>query len=190
MKHFFKFSTTLLLVSVFLLNSCKKESHDHEHNEEELITTLKLNFTPQGGGDVLNFVWEDLDGNPNTPPMVQNILLDKGKKYDVSVEVLNRSVNPEKDITVELMSEKESHRFYFIPTPANLVTISGYDKDANNVTVGLSSLWETAATAATEKLRVVLRHYAGNPPNKEENDPVDSPKASTDIDVEFPLEVK
>jgi hypothetical protein len=192
MKHLLKSTTAIFMFSALLLSSCKKET-PQEPDEEEVITSVELTFTPEGGteDDELSFEWEDIDGN-GTAEEIDPIILDKGKKYNVEVEVYNKSVTPEEDITeeIETVEGKKSHRFYYIPAPANLVTISGLDKDADNVTVGLSGLWETAAAAATGKIRVVLRHYAGTPPNKQENDPVDSPKASTDIDVEFPLEVK
>ncbi len=193
MKHVFKLSAAALLASSLFLTSCKKDTPTPEPNEEEVITKVELSFIPEGGteADEISFEWKDTDGN-GTPEQIDPILLDAGKKYNVEVEVYNESVTPEEDITeeIETVEGKKSHRFYYIPASANLVTISGLDKDADNVSVGLTSLWQTSATAATGKIRVVLRHYAGTPPNKQENDPVDSPKASTDIDVEFPLEVK
>lgn len=189
MKQFLKFGAIAIFSFSLFLSSCKKDT-PAEPNEEELITTVKLKFTPQGGGDVLNFEWEDLDGNPNTAPEVDQIILDKSKKYDVSIEVKNRSVNPEADITEEISAEKESHRFYYIPAQGSSIAISGFDKDGNGVSVGLNSLWETSATLSTGKIKIILRHYAGTPPNKLENDPADSPKSASDIEVDFDTQVK
>ncbi|MBU3713386.1 MAG: hypothetical protein FGM46_00390 [Ferruginibacter sp.] len=191
MKHLLKSALPIFMFSgLLLLSSCKKDTPP-EPNEEELITTVELDFIPEGGTDAdeISFEWKDLDGN-GIPNEIDPIILDKGKKYNVEIEVYNKSVIPEEDITEEIESEKESHRFYYIPEPAGLLTINGFDKDVNNVSVGLKSIWETSANVATGEIRVVLRHYAGTPPNKLENDAVDSPKSSTDIDITFPVEIK
>jgi hypothetical protein len=67
--------------------------------------------------------------------------------------------------------------------------VSGLDNDANGVALGLSSNWVSGA-AATGKIKITLRHYGGNPPGKAANDPVNSTKSSTDLEVEFNTKIQ
>jgi hypothetical protein len=62
--------------------------------------------------------------------------------------------------------------------------VSNLNNDGNGVPLGITSTWTTTAVA-TGTINVTLRHYPGNPPNKAANDPVNSPKSSTDIEVSF-----
>jgi hypothetical protein len=58
-------STVLaLLVLLFSISSCKKDAQ--EPNEEEVITTLKINFVPVGGGNTVSFQYDDPDESTNT----------------------------------------------------------------------------------------------------------------------------
>src|SRR5690606_19425234 len=103
------------------------------------------------------------------------------------VNVLNESVTPVENITNEISAEATSHRFYFVPSQS--MNISNLDTDANAVPVGLTADVATLQPH-TGTFRVVLRHYPGNPPNKEMNDPLESPKSVSDIDVTFSLKIQ
>lgn len=172
-----------ILFSMFLLNSCKKESTP-ETNDEEVITTMKLTFTPVGGGTAQVFQFDDPDGPGGSAPTQDNIVLNASKSYAVSVQLLNKTTSPVTDITTEVEAESEAHRFYFEPTTASNISVSGLDLDPNGIPVGINSVWTTGA-AGTGQITVTLRHYPGNPPNKALNDPVNSTKSGTDITVTF-----
>lgn len=171
------------LFSLFVFNSCKKEATP-ETNDEEVITTMKLTFTPVGGGTAQVFQFDDPDGPGGTAPTQDNIVLSASKSYSVSVQLLNKTTNPVSDITTEVEAESEAHRFYYEPTSASNISVSGLDLDPNGIPVGINSVWATGA-AGTGQITVTLRHYPGNPPDKALADPVNSTKSGTDITVTF-----
>jgi FlaG/FlaF family flagellin (archaellin) len=170
----------VVLTAVF--TSCKKEAD--EPNDEEVITTLRLTFAPVGGGNNLVYKYDDADGPGGNQPTKEEIVLQPNKSYNVSLQLLNKTVTPAEDKTNEINQEGTSHRFYYEPAAGSNITVSGLDNDANGVALGLSSNWVSGA-AATGKIKITLRHYGGNPPGKAANDLVNSTKSSTDLEVEF-----
>lgn len=174
---------TALPVALLLMNSCKKID-EGETNDEELITTVQLNFTPAAGGATQSFKFEDLDGPGGNNPVVQPILLNAGTVYNVEVELWNNAANPPEDITVEVEEEAEAHRFYYTTSTGSTIAISNLNNDGNGAPLGTSSTW-TVGAASTGSVSVVLRHYPGTPPDKQTADPVNSPKSGTDVDVSF-----
>ena len=170
-------------VAVFLLNSCKK-INEGETNDEELITTVQLNFTPAAGGATLSFKFEDLDGPGGNPPVAQPIIISAGTVYNVDVELWNNAANPPEDITVEVEEEAESHRIYYTTSAGSTIVIDNLNNDGNAVPLGTTSTW-TVGAASTGTVGIVLRHYPGTPPDKQTADPVNSPKSATDVDVSF-----
>jgi len=93
-------------------------------------------------------------------------------------------VDPVEDITTEVIAEATSHRFYYEPSTSSAFVVNNLNNDANGVALGTSSQW-TSGTTGLGTIKVTLRHYSGNPPNKEAADPVNSPKSDTDIEVTF-----
>lgn len=176
-----------LLLATIVFSACEKDKI--EDNEEEVITTLKLTFVPVGGGSTVVYQFDDPDGPGGTAPTQDQIVLAPSKTYGVTVQVLNKTKTPVEDITLEVVDEAEAHRFYFEPAAGSNIAISNFDKDANGVSLGVASTWTTGA-AATGKIKVTLRHFAADPPNKLEADPVNSSKSSTDIEVEFNTKIQ
>jgi hypothetical protein len=181
-KNLLKFSLLVFGVSTLVFTSCKKDKE--EENEEEVITTMQLTFAPVGGGATVTYKFDDPDGPGGAAPTTDQIVLAPNKTYNTTLQLLNKTVNPAEDITSEVAAEPDAHRFYYEPSGGSNITISGLNNDPGGLPLGITSTWTTGA-AATGTLKVTLRHYAGNPPNKAANDPVDSPKSSTDIDVTF-----
>jgi hypothetical protein len=170
----------VVLTAVF--TSCKKEAD--EPNDEEVITTLRLTFAPVGGGNNLVYQYDDADGPGGNQPTKEEIVLQPNKSYNVTLQLLNKTVNPAADKTDEIKQEGTSHRFYYEPAAGSNITVSGLDNDADGVALGLSSNWISGA-AVTGTIKITLRHYSGNPPGKAANDPVNSTKSSTDLEVLF-----
>lgn len=187
-NSFLKPGLLLISVAAFLLVSCSKDN-DAEENEEEIITTLQLSFVPLGGGSTLTYQFEDPDGPGGANPVADPIDLAPNTSYAVSLQVWNRTVNPAEDITEEIAEESVAHRFYYEPSPGSNITVSNLNNDADGQPLGLVSTWGTGA-AAIGTIKVTLRHYAGNPPNKLAEDPVNSPKSATDIEVQFSTRVQ
>jgi hypothetical protein len=172
-------ATTCLVSTLF---SCKKDNK--ETNDEEVITTLLVNLTPVGGGNALQFAYDDADGPGGNAPTKQTIALQPNKTYQVSLQLLNKTANPIADLTGEIVSEATAHRFYYQQTSGNNITISNLNKDGNNVSLGNTCTWSTS-NSGNGKIKITLRHYASDPPNKDENDLVNSTKSATDVEVEF-----
>jgi hypothetical protein len=171
-----------------MLSSCKKDTGEEE-NEEEVVTTLQLSFVPVGGGTSLTYKFDDPDGPGGTNPTTDQIVLAMNTTYNVTVQLLNKTANPVEDITTEVAAEAEAHRFYYEPSSGSNVAVSNMNNDADGVPVGITSTWTTGA-AATGTMKVTLRHYPGNPPNKAADDPVSSSKSSTDVEVDFSTRVQ
>lgn len=182
-KELLKFGLLFFSASALLLSSCKKDN-DEEENEEEVITTMRLTFVPVGGGAMVSYQFDDPDGPGGANPTKDEIVLQPNRSYNVTLQLLNKTENPVADITTEVAAEAAAHRFYYEPSAGSNITVSGLNNDGNGVPVGITSTWATGA-AATGNVRVTLRHYPGNPPNKAANDPVNSSKSSTDIEVDF-----
>ncbi len=186
-KLLLKQSLVFFCASALMFSSCKKDNM--EENEEEVITTIQMTFVPVGGGATLIFKYDDPDGPGGANPTQDQIVLASNKTYNVAVQLLNKTVSPAEDVTLEVAAEPQAHRFYYQPSQGSNITVSGFNNDASGIPLGITSIWTTGA-AATGTLKVTLRHYAGNPPNKELNDPVNSNKSSTDVEVDFVTRVQ
>lgn len=182
-KHLLRFSL-LLSAAALILSSCEKDKDEHEEHEEEVITTLQLTFVPVGGGTTVTYKYDDPDGPGGNNPIKDQIVLAPNKTYTVSLQLLNKTINPAVDITEEVEEEGEAHRFYYVPSVGSNITIANLNNDANGVALGTTSQWTTTGTG-NGTIRITLRHYAGNPPNKAASDPVNSSKSATDIEVDF-----
>lgn len=181
MKHFIKIPLAAAMIAAILF-SCKKETP--ENNDEEVITTVAIKLTPVNGGNSLTFAYEDLDGPGGNNPVIQPITLQANTAYTASLLLLNKTVNPADTISNEILAEADAHRFYFEPAASGNLSVTGLDNDTDGVPLGLNSIWN-AGNAGTGTMKITLRHYPGNPPNKEISDPVNSTKSSTDIEVTF-----
>lgn len=148
------FFATLLLFS-----GCGNDEDPTPENEEELITTVKLTFTEGGSSFVAE--WKDLDGDGANPPVVDDITLEAGKTYTVTLDLLNESETPAESITAEIEEEADEHQFFFV-VGGNLALSATYDdEDGDGNPVGLKNTF-TAGDASTGTLTVILRHE----PNK------------------------
>ncbi len=188
-KHVLKFSLLLFGASTLMLSSCKKDKDDEE-NEEEVITTMQLTFVPVGGGTTVSYKFDDPDGPGGANPTKDIITLAPNKSYSVTVQLLNKTVTPAEDITIEVAAEAQAHRFYYQPSVGSNITVSGLNNDAASVPLGITSTWTTTTAATSGNVKVTLRHYPGNPPNKAAGDLVDNSKSSTDIEVQFDTRVQ
>jgi hypothetical protein len=187
-KQFLRLSVLLVGVTTLLSSSCKKEKTGEE-NDEEVITTMQLTFVPQGGGTTVTYKFDDPDGPGGNAATKDQITLAINKTYNVTVQLLNKTKTPAVDVTAEVAAEPQAHRFYYQPSTGSNITVSGLNNDAAGIPLGITSTWTTTA-AATGTMKVTLRHYGGNPPNKAAADLVNSSKSSTDIEVEFNTRVQ
>ena len=134
---------------VFLLaaSACTDTENPQEINDNEVITTVMLSFTPQTGGDVLEFRWADPENDGS--PVVDDIVLLDADDYDLRVSFLNELEEPAEDITVEVEAERDQHQVFFTGTavqgpgtganPDAVVTHVYADTDVDGFPVGLDN---------------------------------------------------
>lgn len=151
------FLSSFLLATLLLLMSCGEDPDPV--NEEELITTVILKFTPVMGGPTVNFTWRDLDGDGPNQPVIQTITLNANTTYSVAIQLLNESETPAEDITEEIEEEADEHLFCFEVSNGLNLSITRTDTDGA-FEVGLESEW-VAGAASTGQVTVILKHQPG-----------------------------
>lgn len=180
MKRGFQLIVFMAVITA-TISSCKKDQVPV--NEEELITTVKLNFTEVGTSTVTTATFRDIDGEGGNPPsLFETVNLLAGRSYQVRIELLNESVSPAENITDEVVAEANDHQFYFQPSGV-VVAVTNLDTDGNGFPLGVNSVW-TAAAAGTDTLRLTLKHKPGIKAN---NDPVTV--GDTDIELDWDVQV-
>lgn len=177
----------LLALVIFVGFSCKKDDHDHAH-ESELITTLRYTLVPASGGAPIVLTFKDLDGEGGNAPVITNGTLAANTTYNGSLELLNESQTPSKDITAEILAEAAEHQFFFVVTGANLA-VRYADQDAKGKPLGLKSQL-TTQQASTGKLQVVLRHEPNKDAANVANGVITNAGGETDIQVVFDVTIR
>lgn len=163
------------LVGVLALSGCPADGDDHDHDHEsEVITTVRLTFTPQGGGTPVVAAFTDPDGDGGMSGSSEPIVLAAGTTYDLAVEFLNELEDPAEDITAEIEEESEEHQIFVLgnavegpATPASAGAVLRHDyADAesdyggtvgDDLPVGLANTI-VARAAGSGRLTVMLRH--------------------------------
>jgi hypothetical protein len=170
---------------LFAVASCKKDNHDHDHDhEQELITTVKLVFTPSGGGTPVEFKFTDNDGIGGNPPVIINDTLSANTSYSLVVSLLNESVSPAVDVTREIRMEGKEHQlFYAVENGLNL-TITYNDADVNGKPIGLLCNAVTG-NASSGTLTVTLRHQPNKNAANVSSGNITNAGGETDAEVTF-----
>jgi len=162
MKKLFNLSIYALL-AFFAFVSCNNDDDNPQiENEEEVITTLIYTLTPTDGGDTVKLQFEDLDGDgadaPIFTPAQGTAKLAKNKTYNGSIQLLNKTEDPEENVTEEIEEEDDEHQFFF-SSSSNNVTFEYADEDENGNPVGLKNVLKTADEATENvELTVTLVH--------------------------------
>lgn len=87
-----------------------------DDNESEVITTVRLTFTPQGGGEPVVAAFTDPDGDGGVSGSTDPIVLGSGVAYDLAVAFLNELDDPPEDIGAEVAEEAEQHQIFVTGT--------------------------------------------------------------------------
>lgn len=184
----YKFPLLALVATVTLLFACNDDDI-FIPIEEELITSVTVILTPQGGGNTVTLIFSDPDGDGGSAPSITAPPLAANTTYDGIITLLNESVTPVEDITNEIAAEQEEHQFFYsVSAGANLV-VDYTDQDANGNPVGLSTTYTTGDTS-NGILTVILRHEPDkNATGVKEGDPTNA-GGETDIEVTFPINIQ
>jgi hypothetical protein len=177
------FLSLFLSISIFIV-SCKKDSVEAA-DENELITSVKLNFTT--GGITQTFAYSDADGDGGKTPTVATVSLKANTTYTMTIEILDESKNPISNITNEVSTERDEHLFVYTPSPASLLTYTYNDKDSKSLNVGLTGSVKTGAMAVG-KLKVQLRHQPPINGNPTKDGTI--PPGSDDVNIDFNVTIQ
>ena len=187
-----KYILLTLLASV-LLCSCKKDEKKNDPapvEENEIITTVQIEFKDSSNNITTTYKWENLGGyGLGSTITVDTIKLSASKTYLASVLLLNKT-NPlvVDTISNEVMQLKNEHQFFY-ESSANLTLSSSYlntDKDDNGVPVGLFPKFNTGITSSGN-LQITLKHQPGVKPKTGLGD---KNQGSTDLMVSFPVVIQ
>jgi hypothetical protein len=202
-RYTHRLSTALACLSAVFLAACGEEDLENPapDNAEEVITTLKLKFTPQGGGAAINAEFKDADGPGGAAPTQTPINLAAGTTYTLELELLNETV-PEDDeeyvIGNEIREEAEEHKLFFTGTAIGAAVTHAYaDKESDyganavgdDLPVGMKNT-VTATAAGMGTLIVTLKHQPpvnGTPVKSATSTIADG---GTDLEVTFQLTVQ
>lgn len=182
-----RFSLFLFGTAVSLITACSDDPEST--NEEELITTVWVTLDPEEeegevAGEVITLGWDDsnLDAIVDPGEVVVSGPLLSDKTYTASIQILNKSVDPQIDITEEINEEAEDHIFCF--TVLNVgISITNLNEDRNGLPLGVTSTWSTASTVSSGTVNITLRHQPGVKTG-------DCPGVGdTDATVTFPVQI-
>ena len=154
-------------------SSSEEDAHDHDHHDQnhghehddDLITTVVLTFEDASSGERFVYRWADPTGD-GSEVQFDDILLDSGAEYDLTVQVLDELEDPAVDLTPEIADHGDEYQFFFtgdgISGPASssaapLLVHEYADSDANGLPIGLANTMSVVASGAGE-LGVTLRH--------------------------------
>lgn len=195
MKVLHRFPLYLLSALTIAFSSCESEDPIQE-NDGEVITDVTLTFQELDGsnnpvGTPFSFKASDPEGiETGATPTVEDVVLTKGKKYRMSIEVYNSIAG--EDITEEILEEGDEHQFFFLGSAftSNALQIA-YD-DPSGELIGLRNIVTVSSSPGTNNalIQVILRHdldkdYPGaTNPNFQT---YVQAGGETDLDITFPL---
>lgn len=183
-KYLFLFSSLVIMS----LTSCS--SNDPEIvNEEELITTLRVTLTPQGGGNVVTLQRQDLDGDdgPNDPVTTVSGPLQANTTYTGVTQVLNETESPAENITLEVEEEGDEHQFFYTFSNS-IATVTYTDQDKNGKPIGITFNLATT-TAGIGNLTVTLKHEPNKAASGVSAGIITNAGGETDVEATFNLTV-
>lgn len=181
---------SILLLSSVLILSCKKDD-PKPVNEEEVLTTLILTFTPSDGSAIKYIMYKDLSPEDTAGSVITSDTLERNKTYTMTVSVLNETFTPTQNITAEIRSEGTEHQFFFIQNPLGLFSSLEYnDKDAEDNPIGLINVAKTSDSELSGTIRIVLRHELLKLGIGVPDGDITNAEGETDIDVTLPVAIK
>ncbi len=181
------------VVAILAISSCSKDDDKKTNpvNEVELITTVKIVFTPVGGGNAVVLQYKDLDGDgPGVAEVTPNGTFALNKTYNGEVTILDETKTPADNITEAVQEEAADHQLFYINTgtlPAFTYTPiaeAATNYDANGKPLGLKTKFVTT-TAAIGSLRIILKHEGNKSATGVAAGDFTNATGATDFDVTF-----
>jgi hypothetical protein len=183
--------TSIALIALLSFNSCSNDDNSQPVNEEEVITTVTVTLTPEGGGTPVILTSRDLDGDgPNAPLITSTGSFMVSTTYNGTVSLLNELTTPIDNISLEVKEEGDEHQFFFSASGGLSGTFTYADLDVNNKPIGLDFKFTTSATAQSGNLTVILKHEPNKAGENVASGDITNAGGETDVQVSFPVTVQ
>ncbi|AZJ31522.1 hypothetical protein SAMN05444344_2065 [Tenacibaculum mesophilum] len=180
----------ILFTSALAITSCSSDDNPVPVNEEEVITTVTVKLTPQGGGDTVTLQSKDLDGDGPNDPVVTGGTLAANTTYNGEITLLNELEDPAENITEEVAEEADEHQFFYNVTGGIASTFSyAGDNDANGNPVGINFTVATGA-AGSGNYVFILRHEPNKGASGVKEGDITNAGGETDVQVSFKVEIQ
>ncbi|MEC7858486.1 MAG: GTP cyclohydrolase [Bacteroidota bacterium] len=176
-KNIFKINLLLLsLLSLVVFTSCEEDNVvPEEEHEEEIITDVKLVFTPTNtlsGLASVEATAQDPDGEGvQELQVLGSIDLAVNASYTLTYEIMNNEESPGEDIGEEISEEADEHQIFYSFTDGAFTSPTGNgnidnasdpvnynDSDSNGNPIGLSTAWTTGSSLSSGSFTVRLQH--------------------------------
>jgi hypothetical protein len=155
----------VLFVPALLAGCPGVDNPEDPANDQEVITTVTLSFSPSGGGQAVTASHSDPENDGD--PVIDEVTLSAGTTYDLTITFTNELAEPAEDITAEVAEEGAEHQVFVLGdkvsgpatgAPAGAIVNHAYaDEDEGGLPIGLENTIEAVAAGAGE-LRIKLRH--------------------------------
>jgi hypothetical protein len=182
-----KNSIFILSLLLLFITACSKDPS--EPNDEELITTLRLEFITQDSSETKVFQFQDLDGDGGNAPVYQIDTLSANTNYSCRIYLLNESEMPAESINPEIVEEGTDHQLFFVVDNGLNLIFAYNDLDDNLNPIGLNN-YVLSQAASQGTLRVVLRHESDKFATGASTGDLSNVGGSTDIEVVFDVIVQ
>ncbi|MEE3999147.1 type 1 periplasmic binding fold superfamily protein [Tenacibaculum sp. FZY0031] len=178
----------VLFISAITITSCSDDD-PVVINEDEVITTMTIELTPNGGGDKVTLQSKDADGDGPTAPVVTGGTLAANTTYNAVITLLNELESPAEDITEEVAEEADEHQFFYSQTGLTSTFTYAGANDSNGNPVGIKFTIATGS-AGTGTYIVTLRHEPNKGASGVKEGDITNAGGETDIQVSFPITVE
>ncbi len=179
------FLSTVILAALLFTSCSNDDGSPTLINEEEIITTVTVTLTPNGGGTPITLQTRDLDGDgPNAPEVTVSGNLSADASYNGTIVLLNETVNPAENITEEVEGEAEEHQFFYTIGNGLNVTTTYANFDGNGNPLGTEFTLDAGA-AGSGTLTFTLRHEPKKP-----NTGLEDAGGETDVVAAFNITVQ
>ncbi|WP_237275713.1 type 1 periplasmic binding fold superfamily protein [Tenacibaculum ovolyticum] len=177
-----------LFISTLAITSCSDDTPVPVH-EEEVITTMTIELTPNGGGDKVTILSDDKDGEGPTAPEVTGGNLTANTTYNAVIKLENKLESPAENITLEVAEEADEHQFFYSANGVSGTFAYAGNNDANGNPVGIN-FTVTTGDAGTGTYVVTLRHEPSKSATGVKEGDITNAGGETDIQVTFPITVQ
>lgn len=179
------FLATAIFMTLLFVSCSNDDDNPAPVNEEEVITTMKITLTPNGGGTPVTLQTQDLDGDgPNAPVIDISGNLTTGVTYNGAIVLLNETESPAENITEEVEEESDEHQFFYTVGGGLDVSTEYANFDGNANPLGTLFTLNVGA-ASTGTLTFTLRHEPTKP-----NTGLSDAGGETDITATFNVTIQ